>query len=98
MREAIGGERDADDRHQREQAAIGPLADLCHQSGALVAPGDEHMRTEKNHKAQDFDGKSHNACPTPKRSPIYVAAGMMASAIALSTACAGFGKCRGRCG
>jgi hypothetical protein len=50
------------------------------------------MRTEKNHKAQDFDGKSHNACPIPERSPIYVAAGMMASAIALSTACAGFGN------
>ena len=61
MREAVNDESKADNRDQREQAAIRPFADLGDERGALVAPRDKHVRAEEDHKAEDFDGKSHHA-------------------------------------
>ena len=77
---AVADQNDADDRDQRKQAAIRPFADPGDQRGAPVAHGHEHMRAEKNNKAENFDRKAHEyPGDTARRSVGDVSAAYQAS-------------------
>src|SRR5262249_61538105 len=58
---SISDENDANDRGQRKQCAIWPLADLCHHRGAAVAHGHKHVCAEKNDQAENFEHETHTA-------------------------------------
>src|SRR5262245_26488757 len=70
----ISNENDADDRDQRKQAPVRPLADPRLDRSPAIAHGHKHMRTEKNDQAEDFERKTHTtALYVEFPSPVLVA-------------------------
>ena len=52
-REAFADEVQPDDRNDREQPLVRPLADARDQRGAGTTPGDEHMGPEKQDQSEN---------------------------------------------
>src|SRR4029077_14055007 len=63
-REAVADEQNAHERHQREQALVGALADARDQGCALRPQRDKGMAAEKDGEPDDHDCKAHAASPS----------------------------------
>ena len=68
---SVANQKQAEDRDQREQAAVRPFADFGDQIGAMIAHRHKNMRAEKNDQADNFDRKSGSKSHDKRQSLLY---------------------------